>query len=310
MRRRSSMGIERRASTGEIRAAEDGKERTLTGYAAIFDSLSEPISGPLARGGGFREKIDRNAFANCLRSEPSIVCLLNHDPSLILGRTPKTLSLRTDNVGLHYRVQVPDTQQGNSIWESVRRKDIVSSSFGFTAEDDSWSDDNVRTLRQVVLHDVSPVTWPAYRATTCSVRSAGGALIEIPLGWYRMVGKLRQPPLNEAEIRSKMRKLRQEMGDGDADDSERECTCGCEPCSRDNNCPDCDCGGCASVDCQSGDSEDCRCAGRREAQGRMKPSCHTIYPSDAGPLYRETLQKEMGLTRRLFDARQAMKKWR
>ena len=42
----------------------------------------------------------------------------------------------------------------------------------------------------------------------------------------------------------------------------------------------------------------------------MKPSCHTIYPSDAGPLYRETLQKEMGLTRRLFDARQAMKKWR
>jgi HK97 family phage prohead protease len=171
-----SMGIERRASTGEIRAVEDGKERMITGYAAVFDSLSEPIGG-FARG-AFKEKIARDAFTNCLRSEPNVVCLANHDPQWILGRSPRTLSLRTDNVGLRYTCTLPDTQQGNSIWESVKRQDIRSSSFGFTAEDDSWSDNHVRTLRQVVLHDVSPVTWPAYSQTSCSVRSAGGAVIE------------------------------------------------------------------------------------------------------------------------------------
>jgi HK97 family phage prohead protease len=295
------MAIERRASTGEIRAVEDGKERRITGYAAVFDSLSESIGG-FARG-AFKEKIDRNAFANCLRSEPNVVCLANHDPQWILGRTPRTLSLTTDNTGLRYTCSLPDTQQGNSIWEAVRRKDIVSSSFGFTAEDDSWSDDNVRTLRQVMLHDVSCVTFPAYRATTCSVRSAGGAVLEIPLGWYRM-GKL--PLTSQSEMRARVKALRQEMGRPDAEDDDGDCTCECAACQNDD-CENCDCDSteCTGTNCGSESSQDCHCFTTREVAGRQRrPEGKTIHAID-----RWALQQQRELEQKIFDAKQLMK-WR
>jgi hypothetical protein len=240
--------------------------------------------------------------------------LNNHDPNQVLGRTRSgTLKLAVNDRGLHYSVELPNSSLGDNVYQSVKRGDVSGSSFGFTCLKDSW-DGNSRTLLDLDLLDAGPVTYPAYANTSVQVRSASGATTMVQLAWYRAAaGKLRLP-LGENEMRARakalQRELRQMMGDDDADDQERECSCPCDSCQRDSNCPDCDCGGCASVDCQSGDSEDCRCAGRREAQGRMKPSCHTIYPSDAGPLYRETLQKEMGLTRRLFDARQAMKKWR
>jgi HK97 family phage prohead protease len=47
-------------------------------------------------------------------------------------------------------------------------------SFGFTVEKESWGadgGDDIRTLEQVKLYDVSPVTFPAYTETDCGLRS-------------------------------------------------------------------------------------------------------------------------------------------
>ena len=60
--------------------------------------------------------------------------------------------------------------------ESIRRGDVDQMSFGFRTKKDEWDDTNpnniIRTLVEVELFDVSPVTYPAYPATSIGVRSA------------------------------------------------------------------------------------------------------------------------------------------
>jgi HK97 family phage prohead protease len=297
--------IERRGLNSELRASNDGAGRRIVGYAAVFNTPTQ-IGGPIALGNGFTERVHENAFAACLRSpDLSVVCTFNHNPDAILGRTPKTLRLSADSKGLRFECQVPDTQLGASILTSISRGDITGASIGFQVEADDWPEKNSRVIRQATLFDAGPVTFPAYAATSVSVRSASGTLESVQLAWYR-AGKLRLPLTDEKEIRSKMRKLRQEMGADEAD----ECSCECQAC-EDDDCESCNCSmGDMGMNCDSGDSTECNCMSRRSAQGRMQPSCQTIYPSDAGPLYREMLQRERQLEQELFDARTMMKRWR
>ena len=58
--------------------------------------------------------------------------------------------------------------------ESIKRGDITGMSFGFATISDTWDEVNgvpIRTLTEVRLYDVSPVTFPAYQATDVAVRS-------------------------------------------------------------------------------------------------------------------------------------------
>jgi hypothetical protein len=55
----------------------------------------------------------------------------------------------------------------------MQRGDVDAMSFGFSVppKGDRWSDDGAqRTLTEIRLHEVSVVTFPAYEATTASVR--------------------------------------------------------------------------------------------------------------------------------------------
>ena len=86
----------------ELRAKEGGG-KTLTGYAAVFDSLSEDL-------GGFREIIKPGAFDRALKDKHDVRALVNHDNSLLLGRTASgTLRLSTDERGLKYEIDMLDT---------------------------------------------------------------------------------------------------------------------------------------------------------------------------------------------------------
>ena len=160
--------IETRVSAQKFEVREDGDGMTFEGYAAVFNSPSQPLP--------FTEKIAAGAFHRSLRSRNDIKLLWNHDTGSVLGSTRAgTLTLVEDSYGLKVRATLPNTQLGRDTAELVRRGDIDSMSFGFSvpAGGDEWnSDGSERTLKSVRLHEVSIVAFPAYEATagTASVR--------------------------------------------------------------------------------------------------------------------------------------------
>jgi hypothetical protein len=161
-----------------VRALEpesEGAPRRLVGYAAVFDTLSEDL-------GGFRETIEPGAFAKSLKRGDDVLAFIEHQGGLsTLGRVGNgTLRLKEDDRGLLMDVDLPDTTAARDIFELVRRADISQTSFGFRTVTDAWNveeGEEIRTLKEVDLKDVSPVAMPAYPTTKIDVRSKGGALV-------------------------------------------------------------------------------------------------------------------------------------
>jgi HK97 family phage prohead protease len=152
----------------ELRQAPSGDGMSFTGYAAVFNSDSEPLP--------FIERIAPGAFSKSLKSRNNIRMYMNHDSSMLLATTrAKTLRLQEDSKGLLVDADLPDTSVGRDLSVLMQRKDVDSMSFGFTvpAGGDRWSDDGMtRELKQIRLFEVSVVTgFPAYTATSASVRS-------------------------------------------------------------------------------------------------------------------------------------------
>jgi HK97 family phage prohead protease len=153
-----------------------GGSPKIVGYAAVFNSPSEPI--PIGnRDKGFREIIRPGAFAESLRSTSPIFALLEHSQTAVLGSTQSgTLRLYEDRRGLRYEIDPPNTEAGRDAVELIRRRDIQGSSFSFSVRSggETWRRDSgqlVRELRSLKLHHVSPVTRPAYAATEAALRS-------------------------------------------------------------------------------------------------------------------------------------------
>jgi HK97 family phage prohead protease len=159
---------ERRIVIGDLRAiTEKDAPPKIAGHAAKFDSLSEDL-------GGFRERIAPGAFAKALTSS-DIRALWNHDPNIVLGRNKAgTLRLVEDSAGLFYECDVPDTQLvRDMVMAPIARGDVNQCSFGFSTKADKWAKVDggwIRTLLEVDLFDVSPVTYPAYQSTDVAVR--------------------------------------------------------------------------------------------------------------------------------------------
>ena len=146
---------------------DNGPGMSFRGYAAVFNSDSEPLP--------FIEQVAPGAFRRSLSARNNVRMLLNHDTSKVLGATrSKTLRLSEDSTGLLVDADLPPTSYGRDLSISMQRGDIESMSFGFSVppKGDTWSEDGQRrTLTEVRLHEVSVVTFPAYPATTAAVRS-------------------------------------------------------------------------------------------------------------------------------------------
>ena len=175
--------FERRALQ-DVDIQGDGELPKIVGYAAVFDSESRDL-------GNFTEVIKPGAFNRALSENQDVRAFVDHDASKILGRTKAgTLELSTDSVGLRVEITPPDTTVGRDTVESVRRGDLDSMSFGFVVRDDSWREVEGRALREIRdldLHEVSLVSFPAYEETSVAVRRLdrqlnrrdGGAPIEL-----------------------------------------------------------------------------------------------------------------------------------
>jgi HK97 family phage prohead protease len=147
----------------EVRASEDGT--TLVGYAAVFDSPSEPMP--------FTEFVRRGAFQKTLKDGADVRLLIDHEGVPLARTRSGTLSLAEDDRGLRVEATLdPMNPDAARVISAMRRGDISQMSFAFRTIKDSWSNDrSVRELREVQLFDVSVVTFPAYESTVAELRA-------------------------------------------------------------------------------------------------------------------------------------------
>jgi HK97 family phage prohead protease len=154
----SKVDLERRACV-ELRA----EASRIVGYAVVFDVRSRDL-------GGFVEVVKPEAVRTSLHAD--VVALYNHDPSAVLGRTPRTLTLTTDTRGLAFSLEPAPTQAGRDALELVRRGDVTGASFGFRTRKDAWRQDAgvlVRELLDIEIGEISLTAFPAYAQTDVSV---------------------------------------------------------------------------------------------------------------------------------------------
>jgi uncharacterized protein len=153
----------------ELRAS-DGM--TIKGRPAAYNSLSKDL-------GGFREVLLPGCFDGNL-DDGEIYCAWQHDATQILGRVSAgTLELSSDASGLTMRCQLPNSPLGQNVYASVKRGDVSKMSFGFYCLEDSWdvaTDErgqrfDRRSVKKAKVFEVSPVTTPAYDASSVSARS-------------------------------------------------------------------------------------------------------------------------------------------
>lgn len=147
----------------EVRA--NGNGTTLTGYAAVFDSPSEPMP--------FTEYVRRGAFSKTINDGADVRLLIDHAGVPLARSKSGTLFMKEDDKGLLVEADLdPKNPDAARVISAMKRGDLSQMSFAFRTIQDSWSDDrSVRELREVQLYDVSVVTFPAYEQTVAEVRS-------------------------------------------------------------------------------------------------------------------------------------------
>ena len=156
-----------RSIASNFTTREDGEDLHIEGYFAVFNSNYD--IGP-----GMSESIAPGAFRNTLAED--IRALVNHDTTLVLGRTSAhTLELREDERGLWGRISInPKDTDAMNLYERVKRGDVSQCSFGFeiVREDTEIGEDGSVhwTIQEVRLYEVSCCTFPAYENTNISAR--------------------------------------------------------------------------------------------------------------------------------------------
>jgi HK97 family phage major capsid protein len=149
----------------EVRASD--KPLIVEGTAIVFDKP--------AKIGGYTEFISRSALDGV--SLDNITLLVNHNGAGIpLARSPKTLTLTVTDTGLEMRAELPDTEQGRSVYEAVRRGDLSEMSFAFDigAQDYNEQKRECTITKIAAVYEISIVNRAAYPQTTVQARAGKG----------------------------------------------------------------------------------------------------------------------------------------
>ena len=157
-----------RSAPTEFQTREDGEKLAIEGYFAVFNSNYDIAPG-------LSESIAPGAFTDSMSGD--IRALINHDTTLVLGRTKAgTLTIREDSHGLWGHVDInPNDVDAMNLYERVKRGDVDQCSIGFDirSEDTDIRDDGSIhwTIKAVDLYEVSCCTFPAYQETNISART-------------------------------------------------------------------------------------------------------------------------------------------
>lgn len=176
IRERRTIGKELRAFSCvtplEVRAGETGK-RTLVGHATVFNQLSEVIG----RWSPFREKIQPGAFTKSLKTRDVLALYQHLSWAPIARASVGSLLVREDGVGLACEITPIDTTWGRDTITVVESRVVQQMSIGMQVVSDYWQTvekEEIRTIVEAELFEVSPVTWAAYTQTDINARDIAG----------------------------------------------------------------------------------------------------------------------------------------
>ena len=152
----------------------------IAGYAAVYDAPSHTLAFPgINKGQPFVERVAPTAFERSLSS--NIQLLIGHDHRELLANTKSgLLKLRSDERGLAFEVDLPDTQKARDVRALVDAGVLTEMSFGFHVRKDAWKGSE-RTLLDVDLREVSIVENGAYPQTSAEARTYSPALVRLRL---------------------------------------------------------------------------------------------------------------------------------
>lgn len=157
-----------RSVSSDFQTREDGDNLKIEGYFAVFNSNYDIAPG-------MSESIAPGAFRNTLAGD--IRALVNHDTTLVLGRTTAhTLEVREDEHGLWGSIDInPNDSDAMNAYERVKRGDVSQCSIGFdiiSEETELRENGEIHwTMTEVKLYEVSVCTFPAYESTNIDARS-------------------------------------------------------------------------------------------------------------------------------------------
>lgn len=156
----------------EIRS-DEGDGLTLEGYAAVFGTPTR-IRDHL---GEFDEVVLPGAFQRSL-GERTPVLQWDHGRDPAVGTAPigDIQDLREDDHGLHVRARLYDHPSTERVRMAIRGRSVKGMSFRFGIPDkgDTWSkrtgEPDLREIRDADIHELGPVVFPAYKATSVGLR--------------------------------------------------------------------------------------------------------------------------------------------
>lgn len=164
-----------------FREAADGENnsRTIEGYAIVFGVESRILSDYWDN---YREIIEPGAITEERLKEMDIKMTMYHNREKILARSTNgegTLKLTVDEVGVKYSFDAPNTVDGDTALELVKRGDLSGSSFMFWTDErnvsyERRSDDiMLRRVKTIgMIYDMTIAADPAYEQTTVAAREA------------------------------------------------------------------------------------------------------------------------------------------
>lgn len=154
--------MNRQTRAYEVRAADS--PLVIEGTAIVFNAPADMH--------GYSERIAPTALDGVDLSD--VTLLINHDGMGIpLARSPKTLALTVTDSGLEMRAELPDTEQGRSVYEAVRRGDLSQMSFAFDIARQTYDQQKrERTITEIGrVYEISIVNRAAYPQTTVQARN-------------------------------------------------------------------------------------------------------------------------------------------
>jgi HK97 family phage prohead protease len=170
---RPDLGMCLRAFNFEARASgSDG--RTLEGHAAVFNTPARIRD----LHGDFDEIIMPGAFTRSLESRTPVM-QFEHGRDPRVGAVPIAAieDIREDDTGLYVRARLYDNPVIEPVRQAIVGQSIKGMSFRFAVPDggDKWTtrsgDVDLREIYDTDTPELGPVVFPAYDATSVSVRS-------------------------------------------------------------------------------------------------------------------------------------------